>query len=76
MATTTISLPANITITNKTSESAGDARVIGFVPYRENFTSYLQPGGAVVLEATTSGQVLYYMAQATDGLTVTQAAKA
>lgn len=75
MATMTISLPANITITNTTSESAGNARVIGFVPYRENFTSYVQPQDVVVLEATTSGQVLYYLAQATDGLTVTQTAK-
>lgn len=70
MANIEIKLPATITIEN-TSD-----RAIGFVPYRENFTVYVQAGESVELEATTSGQVLYYLAQATDGLTVEQAAKA
>lgn len=70
MADMEIVLPAKITITN-TSDKA-----IGFVPYRENFTSYIDAGSSIELEATTSGQVLYYLAQATDGLTVEQAAKA
>lgn len=68
--TTTIKVPALITITNTTADKA-----IGFVPYRENFTTYLAAGDTIVLEAATSGQVLYYLAQATEGLTVTQAEK-
>lgn len=70
MADLEIVLPAVITITN-TSD-----RAIGFVPYRENFTVYVQAGDVVELEATTAGQVFYYLAQATEGLTVEQAAKA
>lgn len=69
MADLEIVLPAVITITN-TSD-----RAIGFVPYRENFTVYVQAGDVVKLEATTAGQVFYYLAQATEGLTVEQAAK-
>ena len=65
-----IKLPAVITMTN-TSD-----RKIGFVPYRENFTTYIAAGDIVKLEAQTAGQVLYYLAQATTGLTVEQAAKA
>lgn len=64
-----IVLPAIITIAN-TSE-----KQIGFVPYRENFTTYIPAGETITLEAQTAGQVLYYLAQATEGLTVTQAAK-
>lgn len=70
MATVTITLPAKVTITN-TSDKA-----IRFVPYRENFTTVVAAGDSVELEATTAGQVLYYLAQATDGLTVTHEAKA
>lgn len=73
MATTIISLPALVTITNTTS-GAG-AKKIGFVPYRENFVAYLNGGDSVVLECNTAGSVLYYFTQATTGLTVTQAAK-
>lgn len=71
METTEIKLPAVITITNKTTDKA-----IGFVPYRENFVTYLAAGDVVKLEAQTAGQVLYYLAQATAGLTVEQAPKA
>lgn len=70
MATVTITLPAKVTITN-TSDKA-----IRFVPYRENFTTVVAAGDSVELEATTAGQVLYYLAQATDGLTVKQVPKA
>lgn len=69
MATITISLPAVITLSN-TSD-----RAIRFVPYRENFTTVINAGDSVKLEAQTAGQVLYYLAQATDGLTVEHAAK-
>ena len=67
--TITISLPAVITLSN-TSD-----RGIRFVPYRENFTTVIAAGDSVQLEAQTAGQVLYYLAQATDGLKVTQTAK-
>lgn len=70
MTTVTITLPAKVTITN-TSDKA-----IRFVPYRENFTTVVAAGDSVELEATTAGQVLYYLAQATDGLTVKQVPKA
>lgn len=70
MATLKIVVPAIITLTNTSSKS------ISFVPYRENFTSELTAGNAIELEASTAGQVLYYLGQATTGLTVTQAAKA
>lgn len=65
-----IVLPAIITIANKSEKQ------IGFVPYRENFTTYIPAGETITLEAQTAGQVLYYLAQATTGLEVTQAAKA
>lgn len=67
--TTTIEVPAIVTLKN-TSKKA-----IGFVPYRENFTVYVKAGDTVKLEAATAGQVFYYLAQATEGLEVTQAAK-
>lgn len=69
----TIKLPAVITLTNTNPERG---KAIRFVPYRENFTTVIAAGDSVKLEATTAGQVLYYLAQATDGLEVTQEAKA
>lgn len=65
-----IKLPAVITLSNTTRD-----RAIRFVPYRENFTTVIAAGDSVQLEAQTAGQVLYYLAQATDGLEVTQTAK-
>lgn len=70
MAQIEIKLPALVTITNTGSSAKG------FVPYRENFTTYVAAGDSVILEAQTAGQVLYYLAQATEGLEVTHAAKA
>lgn len=69
VADTTIKLnvPALITL-NNVSE-----RIIGFVPYRENFQYDIASGDKVQLTATNVGQVLYYLAQATEGLEVTQA---
>lgn len=69
MATVNIVLPAIITITNTSTVSKT------FMPYRENFTSTLAAGNTITLEVSNAGQVLYYLGQATDGLTVTQAAK-
>lgn len=70
MATISIKLPAKVTLTNTTSD-----RTVRFVPYRENFTVGILAGESIELEAQTAGQVLYYLAQATDGLKVEQAAK-
>lgn len=64
-----IKLPAMVTISNKSDT------VMRFVPYKENFTVNVAAGDNVILEATTAGQVLYYLAQATEGLEVTQAVK-
>lgn len=63
-----LNVPALITL-NNTSE-----RIIGFVPYRENFQYDITGGDNVQLTATNVGQVLYYLAQATEGLEVTQEA--
>lgn len=82
MADLEIKLPAVVTITNTTDPTKDGAgkytkggRDIGFVPYRENFTVYVKAGDTLKIEAETAGQVLYYLAQKTDGLTVTQTAK-
>lgn len=53
-----------ITITNSSN------RVIGFIPYKENFQFDIPAGDVVELTATNVGTVLYYLAQATTGLTV------
>lgn len=66
--TTVLNVPANIAIINTGNKS------IGFVPYRENFPVYIEAGNEVDLTASNVGQVLYYLAQATDNLTVTQSA--
>lgn len=64
-----IDLPSMVTLTN-TSDV-----VKTFIPYREGFAVEIAAGDAVELEATTAGQVLYYLAQETEGLTSTQEAK-
>lgn len=70
MANMDIKLPAVVTLTNTAD------RAIRFIPYKENFTYVLDAGESIAIEVATAGQVLYYLAQATDGLTVTQEAKA
>lgn len=64
-----IELPAMITLTNVSS------RVKTFNPYRENFSVEIAAGDAIELEATTAGQVLYYLAQADADLTVAEEVK-
>lgn len=66
-----IDLPSLVTLTNT------DTNIVNFVPYRENFTVSIGVGDAIVLEATTVGQVLYYLAQAqvNKGIAVTFAVK-
>lgn len=59
-----VTAPAVIKITNIASE----AKV--FAPYKENFTTKLAAGAVVELEVKTSGQVLYYLAQANKNLRV------
>lgn len=68
MATKTITLPAVIKVEN-TSELAKT-----FIPYRENFTAVLKKGYTLEFEAKTSGQVLYYLKQNTEGLKITNQA--
>lgn len=56
-----INVPAKITIENKTDKS------MNFIPYRENFQQEIAVGDKYVFEARTAGQVLYYLAQDTNG---------
>ena len=65
-----IDVPAMVTLTNVSN------RVKAFTPYRENFMVDIAAGDSIVLEASSCGQVLYYLAQADADLTVTEAAKA
>lgn len=62
--------PAIMTITNTS------ANIKTFQPYKENFDVNVAAGDSYAIEATTIGQVLYYNAQATEGLTVSYAKKA
>ena len=68
--TTVLETPALMTIEN-TSEA-----VKSFQPYKENFVIDVNAEDKYVIEVSTLGQILYYLAQATDGLTVTYAKKA
>lgn len=66
-----ITTPAVVTLKNISE------RQIGFVPYKENFTTYIAAGATIEIEVATAGQVLYYLSQAIENqLEVTQAAKA
>ena len=59
-----INSPAKITIKNNA------AKVMSFIPYRENFSQEVAVGDDYEFEAKTAGQVLYYMAQDTNGMGV------
>lgn len=61
--------PALVTLRNTTPAEGG--RMIKFIPYRERFEYSVKPQNSITLETKTLGQLLYYMAQATDGLEVT-----
>ena len=63
-----LNVPAKITITNNSD------RKISFLPYKENFQFDVLAKDKVELVATNVGQVLYYLAQATDGLEIKQEA--
>ena len=54
--------PATVTITNKASFD------MDFVPYRENFQYTVKPSEVFTFDATTAGQVIYYMNQDVDGM--------
>lgn len=56
-----INVPAKVTIKNNTK------KVMNFIPYKENFQQELEAGQACIFEAKTAGQVLYYLAQDTNG---------
>ena len=58
----TAETPVAVTITNKAD------RPMNFVPYRENFQYEVEVGGAYTFDATTAGQVIYYMNQDVDGV--------
>lgn len=66
-----IKLPATVTLTNGTDKD------IIVVAYAQNFRFTVPANDNVKLDVLDNAEVvLYYLAQATDGLTVTQAAKA
>ena len=56
-----IPAPASITIKNTA------AKVMSFVPYRENFQADLAVGESLEFDVKTAGQVLYYVAQDSTG---------
>ena len=65
-----IPAPASITIKNTA------AKVMSFVPYRENFQADLAAGESLEFDVKTAGQVLYYVAKdstgdSTEGIDVT-----
>lgn len=62
-------LPSIITLHNTSSV------VKTFQPYKENFTVDIEAGDSYKIEVTTVGQLLYYLAQKTDGLDVSYAKK-
>ena len=62
VADPTYELPGNITI--------AATKTTSFVPYHETFTYTVNAGDSVVIPVTTVGQVLYYIKQAVDGITV------
>lgn len=66
---TVLETPAIMTI-----ENIGDI-VKAFQPYKENFIVNVEVGDKYEIEVTTVGQILYYLAQATEGLKVTYAKK-
>ena len=71
-----INVPATITIANNSSKA------MNFIPYRENFQQVIEADHSYTFDASTAGQVLYYLSQDTSGpdaiggLDVTQVAKA
>lgn len=70
-----INVPAIVTIANNSGKA------MNFIPYRENFQQVIEANEGYSFDATTAGQVLYYLAQDTNGLAdggdleVTQIAK-
>ena len=66
MAEIDVKVPAILKISNTSNIN------IPFVPYRENFVTSLAKGKAIEFSVETSGQALYYLKQATNGLTVEQ----
>lgn len=68
MAVVSISKPAKVTL-----ENISKTEKVGFVPYKENFTTYLSAGDKIEIIVEKAEQVLYYLAQASDKLAVTQA---
>ena len=59
-----INSPAKITIKNNSTKT------INFIPYRENFQQEVEAGEGYEFVVKTAGQVLYYVAQDTNGIDV------
>lgn len=70
MAELTITSPAYVRIANKSN-----ARM-RFQPYKENFTTLLEPQTSLAFSVKYPGTVLYYLQQATHGLDVEHSATA
>ena len=61
--TTTIKL-GYVTLKNTSDKT------IAFIPYKENFASYVEAGSTLAIPVKTVGQALYYLNQAKDGFEV------
>ena len=59
-----INSPAKITVANNSTKT------ISFIPYRENFQQEVEAGEGYEFVVKTAGQVLYYIAQDTNGIEV------
>lgn len=58
-----------------TLKNIGDKK-IAFIPYKENFASYVDAGATMAIPVTTVGQALYYLNQAKAGFEVENVATA
>ena len=64
MTTTTIYSNGYVTLKNTSDKKAA------FIPYKENFASYVEAGKTMAIPVKTVGQALYYLNQAKDGFEV------
>lgn len=64
MTTTTIYSNGYVTLKNTSDKKAA------FIPYKENFASYVEAGKTMAIPVKTVGQALYYLNQAKAGFEV------
>ena len=62
---TIIDVPAKVTLTAVNKD-------VAFVPYGQNFTYEIKAGNSVEMEVNCAEVVMYYLAQESANLTVTQ----